>query len=240
MTTHDAEALARAWLSVAIASASDKHRPALSKTVAIEVFPTGVRLVATDSYVLLHSWVPDLSAAEDEPEPFPDESPVGTWVAIDDHGRVKGLMAHVLSLLGEKSPPDDLTIRLGAGLDAFDETLAGMAAPIVTVDLTDHERVTLARYDGAFPNWRKVESAFVAKKTDAIALSADMAGRLSKLGKVHDGKSIGWQWGGALGPAFVRVIEADPPVCGLVMPVRWDFDRDAPREDTEADEGAGE
>src|SRR5687768_16742409 len=115
MTLFDARTLARGWLSVAIASAADKARPVLHRTVSIEAFPEGLRLVATDSFVLLRSWVPNLDHDLD-PEPGLDEAPYATAVAMDPHGRAKGFLAHVLKLASDEVYDDDpLEVRVDLG-----------------------------------------------------------------------------------------------------------------------------
>jgi hypothetical protein len=93
--TFDAALLARAWLSVALASGNDDKLPVLYRTVAVEEFDHGARLVATDGYVLLRCWVPATESDLAE-EPGLDVAPDRTVVAFDPHGRAKGLLAFLL------------------------------------------------------------------------------------------------------------------------------------------------
>lgn len=51
-TRYSGHTLARAWLSVALASSKDTGRPQLDRTVLVEQYREGLRLVATDSHVL--------------------------------------------------------------------------------------------------------------------------------------------------------------------------------------------
>ena len=53
----DAPTLAHAWLAVAQASSTDKDMPYLYRSVTVEEHPNGVRLLATDRFVLLAAWV---------------------------------------------------------------------------------------------------------------------------------------------------------------------------------------
>ena len=48
---------AQAWRSVAIAASDDPDRPALFRATNIELHPDGMRIVATDSYLMLHAWI---------------------------------------------------------------------------------------------------------------------------------------------------------------------------------------
>lgn len=235
MSRYDARYLARGWLSVAIAAAKDKDRPQLNRTMSIERFPRGIRLAATDSYVLLTSWVPEIEYP-DEPEPDLDDAPVATAVAMDPHGRAKGFLAHLLSLA---SGEDAELIEVELGLGVFsneddDPTLGGMEARWVIIDYPDHERLKLSVYEGEFPNWRKAVFGFEAVSTPAMALDPEIIGRLAKLGQVNGGKPIVWHFGGVGCSARVEVGNAEPAVEGLVMPVRWDFDLDRPAEDAAA------
>lgn len=115
MTTFDATLLGKGWLSVAIASSTDKERPVLHRTVYVEHFPEGVRLLATDSYVFLRAWVPELDS-ENEPEPGLDEVPVSTAIAIDPDGRAVGFMRYALKLakkMAQVHEAVDITLSLG-------------------------------------------------------------------------------------------------------------------------------
>lgn len=225
----DARQLARGWLSVALASAKDDDRPALHRTVSIEGFPEGLRLVATDSYVLLRSWVPAIGR-EHDPEPDLDESPAMSAVAMDIHGRARNLLGHLLGLaLADGAPLIEVRITLGVhDQETEAASFEGLEAEWVVLEHPDHERLKLRAYEGEYPNWRKVLSGFDRKRTDAIALNTEIIGRLSKLGKWHGDQPLLWRFGGQDRMALLEVASSEPHVEGAVMPVRWDFDRDAP------------
>jgi hypothetical protein len=234
----DARYIARSWLAVALASSKD-GLPAYDRTVHIEEHLGGVRLVATDTHVLLHSWVPDVNhKLEDEPEL--DEVPAVTATAMDPHGRAKGFLAHALKLAAqaEKDSDDPIDVRLRlrvAGVREEDDRrapgLPGMEALSVVVEMPDIERVVLDSYEGQWPAWRTVLGGFTAVETDVVALNPDVVGRLAKIGKIHDGALLGWRFGGPEKAARLEVLQAEPHVDGIVMPCRWDFDRNAPRVD---------
>ena len=170
MSTFDARHLARAWLAVTLASSSDKARPQLHRTVSIEAFPTGVRLAATDSYVLLRAWVPALDC-DDDPEPDLDEAPLRTAVVMDPHRRAKSFLTHVLKL-ATKAEKDEFapTVEVFLSLHVTDAdlgdpgtaapTFEGMEARYAVLDLYDQERLKLRTYDGAYPSWRGVVDSF--------------------------------------------------------------------------------
>jgi hypothetical protein len=229
--------LARGWLSVAVASAKDEHRGALHRTVSIEAHSDGVRLVATDSIVLLHTWVPNiehpLAVAPDL-----DEAPYVRTVAIDADGRARQFYGYVLSLANraarEDQEPPEVRLQLGVidALAAEDRpTFDGMEARYVVLELPDMERLKLPVYDGNYPDWRKVLPTFEPVATSRVALDPTVIGRLAKLGPYHRGQALGWTFGGENRAAAVQVLESHPFVEGLVMPCRWDFERNEPRPD---------
>lgn len=227
----DALTLARAWLSVAQASGRDADVPLLHRTVALEAHRDGVRLVATDRYVVLHAWVP--SADNDLAEP-PDlsELPESTWVAADPHGRAKGLMAHLLKIHSdEEAKPGIVTVDLG--VRAPDEgpqaTFEGLETVWVVLTYPNHERLRLETIQQDFVSWRHPLASFQPVRTTAIALNPDIVRRLAKLGPLHGNAALRWHFGG---PDKVALIEigaqgvepGDVHVQGGVMPIRWGFD----------------
>lgn len=238
MTTFDGAAIARGWLSVAIASGRDADTPVLDRTVLVEAHPTGVRIVATDKYVLLKAWVPNVKDGF-APEPGLDEVPYATAVAIDKHGRGRGFLGHVLRLAGEAEKNDesgpDVTLNLGVVDLAEDEdrpTFAGMETRYVDLALPGSESLRLPIYESPFPEYRHLLASFKAETTDAVALAPEMAARLGKLGKIHGAAArLGFSWGGTNRPARLDVLDSWPAVDGLVMPCRWDLERDEPAPD---------
>lgn len=232
----DGATLARGWLSVALAS-NKADNAALDRTVYIEQHADGLRLVATDGYMLLRTWVPEVDDLA--PEPAPDEAPIATAIAHDPHGRGRGFLAHIAKLTSD--PDDDaidVKVMLGVveALDPDRPTFEGMEAEWVVLEHADHERIRLESLAGVYPAWRSVTGGFRAQSTDAVALHPDRLAALGKLGKLHRGAPILWHFGGTERAALIEVAESDPHVEGLVMPVRWDLDRDAPADEADPDE----
>lgn len=238
MTTFLAAPLARRWLSVAVASSKDKARPALDRTVYLEQFHEGMRITATDSYLLLTSFVPSIENDGFEPDvPDIDALPYTSAVAMDPHGRARGLLGHALGLVAEAERNDlgeevEMSVRLGV-IDDLDpderDTFAGMDPTWVILELPDRERVKLRTYEGEFPSWRRTLASFKPKRTAGVALSADRMEQLAKLAK-YQAEALRFELGGESNG--VRVTVPDALLEGLVMPVRWDFTSDAPLDDT--------
>lgn len=224
----DAATLARGWLSVALAGGKDGDRPVLDRTVHIEQHAGGLRLVATDTQVLLHAFVPDLDH-ELDPAPGLDEVPIATATARDPYARGRGFLAHVLKLAsGDDAEPIELRVRLNvlAG-ETAQPAFVGMEAHQVVLEYPDVERQTLDVVEGPYPSWRRLLDVRPVP-TDRVALSPDIVGRLAKIGKVQPLARIGWTFAGEQRAARVEFIDSDPFVDGIVMPCRWDFDANAP------------
>lgn len=253
MTMFYAGDLARGWLTVAIASAKDPDRPVLNRTVLIESFREGVRLVATDSMVLMRAWVPNVEH-EREPEPDLDDAPRSSVVVIDGHGRGKSLLAYArgLSDSANRKDEDPVQIRLDVGLtgvilDEDERVLAGLNAGIVTLEVPGRERLKLRTFEGEYVNWRPVVAGFEPEAASVIGLRPDMVDQLAGIGK-HYGAMLAFEPGRG-GTTAVRPAGAYPPVHGLVMAGYTSFglNRDDGEPDGEGDgptltlvQGAGE
>jgi hypothetical protein len=234
--TVDAATLARGWLSVATAAGGTqddaKSRPQLYRTVDIEQHAHGLRLTSTDGYMLLTTWIPERNYELDEPAGL-DELPYATAVAIDEYHRGAGLLAHLLKLTKPDDAPKDLdvTVQLNVPWQADgggDLKLEGLDALAVTVEHPGHERVQLAVYEGGFVRWRTLVLGTRTVRTEAIGLTQTIAQRLAKAAKPHDEVTVIRCWfGGKEKPITVSFGDL-PEITGLVMPVRWDMDRDAP------------
>lgn len=232
----DAPTFARAWLSVAQASSADKDIPTLNKTVAIEEHLHGVRLVATDRFVLLAAWIPNLDTDRDA-EPEVDEAPDRTVVAADGDGRAKSLFGYVLSLASrdEGYSEGDLEVRvqfdarLPAGSDADAEVLEGMEPVYTVLDVPDTEKVWVPVMQADYPDWRPIIYGHISESTDKIEFNPELVERVTKVRKWSFG-SLRWQFGGTQGAALIEFPESDPHVSGVVMPRKW-LEPDEPDED---------
>ena len=117
-STVDAAMLARGWLAVSAVSCTEDERPALDHTVCIEEYhDEGLRLIATDSYRLLVTWVPCLPAIEGDPlaeEPPSARVPHATATAVDQYGRAKSLLVHMAQMAAKDEYKGiEALVRLG-------------------------------------------------------------------------------------------------------------------------------
>lgn len=231
----DAPSFARAWLSVAQASGTDPDVPALDRTVAIEHYPgSGVRLVATDRYMLLTAWIPEMTALYHD-EPALDEAPARTVITKDSDVRGKGLLAYVHKLARRMAkemdcgvqdlPSGKLELRLSFDVrvpveDGADVPLEGLEPRYVVLEIPDVENVYLDVIDTIYPDWRKIQYDKHPQMTDTIALDLERVNDLAGLRQWNLGPII-WTFQGGEACAFVDIKGSEPHISGLVMPVRW-------------------
>lgn len=232
----DARELAIGWLSVAIASGADPKTPELNRTISIEHFDEGVRLIATDRYLLLYAWVPDVLHKADD-EPVLEIGAGRIAIARDLDRRGQSMLAYMLGLANEIEKADTgdplpevvLSLNVVEDDEPEEPVFEGLEAKYVVIDYPGHERVRLDTYDGSYPSWRAITNDFKPVTTKAIALNPDFLARLGKLGKLHGGPLL-WQFGGVDKAAHLEVADSNPRTRGVVMPVRWDFDNTAAAE----------
>lgn len=221
----DAPTLARAWLSVFQASGTEKLVPRLFKTVAIEEYDDGVRLIATDSYtMLLTAWVPELHGRGGVPGIA--ELPTRTVIASDTDGRGRSMLGYLLSLAnrlddeeyveGQVEVDIQFDVRIPAG-QAAQQSLEGMDPTYCVLDSRDVERVYLQVVEATYPDWRMAVDSFTPAPAGKVTVEAVVAERLAKAAK-HSPGPITWQPSGPVGVAHVVFTGSDPQVTGLVLP----------------------
>ena len=223
MNKHRASEFARAWLAVAQASGKDKDLPGFYKTVIVEQFASGVRLVACDGYLLAMSWVP-LWGESAFPPPL-DVAPDRTVLVSDPGGRARSLAGYALSIDSEDDgfgEPLELAydVRVEDGEDASPH-LDGLEPTFVTLELPDRERVYLPVVDADPFGWRRPVGDFTPITTDYIALNPELVERVAKIRKWQD-RPIQWQWAGKEKAGRWEYRDAWPPIEGLIMPMRLD------------------
>lgn len=229
--------LAKGWRSVALATSSDKALPILCG-VLVEQFPDGLRLVATDSYMLLTTWVPNMDAERDfKPEPGMDEKPIHSCIVLDPHGRGKGLLAHAQQLAAN----DEITeIRVDLDVTSVEDTDApgfdGMEPRWCVIEVSERERVKLRLCEGKYPAWRHLLDGMEPIVTERLAMSPDLVACLAKLGKVQPETRLGWTFTGEDRPVHVELVDSHPFVSGIAMPCRWDLASNEPESTNRPDD----
>lgn len=172
MITLSARCLARAWCAVQLASSNDENRPALFRTVHVEVHDIGVRLISTDGYWLAHCWVP---AWDELATISPDQGPAGEGTeaaeldevpnmiatVIDADHRVRDMMRYLIRATGAKGALDQpVTVDFDGRIEHDDTPtlLPEWAERAVVFNLTTGERVVAENFDAEWVSWRTMLS----------------------------------------------------------------------------------
>jgi hypothetical protein len=204
-----AEAFVTAWLNVSAATSRDESRPSLC-SVALEFYDSAnVRLVGTDSYILLSSWV----GTGDDPGWL--TPPARIVAALDDDRRVQALARWLSTHRRAKG----LTVTIAVSNDR------------VSFDIGDQVvRVgrPFAGAYGEFPNWRHMLERHRTEPTETVHVALGLLEVVSKMRTTGPGRSYcdrhqpaRIDLAGRL-HAITVTVPVTPPVQGLVMPVRVD------------------
>lgn len=198
MPRFNAGQLATAWLNVSQAAGQDDNRPIMYRTTLLEIHNTGVRLVATDSLLMLYAWVPYASDDLANP-PAVRTKPTEAHIVMDHDKRMIDLMRFMRREAKEADKNDwdcfvDLSIQKAAdrgGQQVIDSVLA----PFVFRASTDRERLELPTYDAEYADWRSVF------KRDAAAVETIRFGvdQFTRLGRLVDVSMLHLEMAGTLG-----------------------------------------
>lgn len=222
MTRFNAWNLARSWASVALAQSEDDGRPVLYRTTLIETFETGIRLLSTDTFVLLKAWVPNTDHS-DATEPLIEELPDDVAICRDLDHRVLGLMKYTQKITKEDGLDTPITMEFAVGTqDGSDHnTLEGLAASTVHFRITEKydESIETPIFEGVYPNWRPLWDGHKWSPAASIGFGANGILRLGKLSGLWDKAVIQFELGGPVGVAKIKIEgPSDVNVTGLVMP----------------------
>lgn len=237
--TVPARPLAAAWSNVFLATGDDDHKPAFYKTMCVEVHGPGeVRLVATDTHLLLQSWV----SADDVPDPGIDNRPDDDRLLLvaDPDGLAKAFMGHLLKATQGDGDQQwrEVTLRLGSLEDPARPTLMPELDRQGLTLITDDLRVQLPVLEHPFPSWWALwPSPGRRAPAGRCAYNPDLLARFSKF-KDSLGK-LALTFTTAIGPTVVE-IDANPPVSGFLMPIRDEQTEAAPPAGGPDDDGEQE
>jgi hypothetical protein len=223
-----AENFCRAWLSVFTATADDDARPIMHRTIAMEMWPQGIRLTACDSYMIWTSFVPSFGRDIDDAPAFgelPDEEQI--VVACDEDHRTRDLLKFAFKTVTAKdAPPQHLKVSFGpAPLDdgQFPGTEREQVAFSFPADAPVGERVVLRAVEGHYPEWRSLMVAS-PKSTKEIRLNSELLTRVASV-KRYYGDTMHFTFSGAQKAVMVEPVRPaegpiGPSLLGAVMPIR--------------------
>lgn len=230
-----ARAAALAWVNAFLAAGKDESRPALNRTLSIEVFETlrhsGLHLVGCDGTALFRTWVPALPDAE---WPNLDLAPEHRLVVSDIEGFAHGFLKTLLALTGQEGYAGaELTLTLETG-DSVDEPALGEALqPRRLVLEACGQRLDLRLYEGAYPNWRGVDFGInEAERVEGLTFAPRLLGLL---GRFKGPMAVDLAFAGET-RAVRFVARGEAEVRGLLMPMRRPEVRKPESADEEDDE----
>jgi hypothetical protein len=168
-------ALAKAWQAAQIAAADEEGRSILHRSALVEVFwDHGLRLISTDSYILVRAWV-SLDPEGGYLEPPVDEEPDEVFVVSDPDHRGLGLLKYIQKLyrkeLDETAVPM-VTISKRRAVPDDQGVFEGLEAEALHIDWPEHEEVILPILEGEFPVWRHLVNDKMTEATDTISFYA--------------------------------------------------------------------
>lgn len=180
---------ARAYDACAALASDDDSAPEING-VHVELFDKGVRLVATDLYALVTTWVPNLGSPYAE-QPALSEAPNASFTMLDRHAVLAQVSKHARRAAGAiitdakkrkcavELPP--LTMRTGKRATP-QETLDGFAGLIVSLTFDTELSGSSDLYEGKYPDWRAL--ALHPDKSAAVGLlfGAELLSRVSAVG----------------------------------------------------------
>lgn len=230
---YPARLLALAWQATRLAAATEKERPVLYRTTALEVFDgRGIRLTSTNTFALLSTFVPTLENLYDpSATPGLDEAPDGAFVVADVDNRLLGMMRYVsadirriitdadgdntaadyvwLELERRRAVADALTL----GIDVDPMEWVGNYGNAETVAVADMGTV-------AYPDIRPIVLGHQPKQVTTFGLSAVTIDTVTKLAKLL-GTPIACTMSGPDGLIRLAAPEFDAlEVVGGIMPAR--------------------
>jgi len=220
-------AVADAWAPVWCATSDDDARPILHRTLCIEWFEgDGCRLIATNSYVLLTSW---LGVTDHEPEPSLDSKPDLVTIVSDTDKRGLGLIKYAAANAKKDKDSEGNWHRtaLKIGKPRSSTKTPALADELEQQVLTvgyEGETVELPIMEAEYPSWR---SLLIREHTpvDTLTVSSTVMGVLAKTGR-----EFTMRFSGELGGVAIETL-GGTPIRGLYMPMR-------PGESAERDEDA--
>jgi hypothetical protein len=239
----DGPTLARAWLAVMAATGDDRNIGKTYKTIALEQHLRGLRLVASDSRLMLTAYVPDLDHHYDG-TPDPEERAEQVHVVSDRNGRARSLLGHVLALSAETDPeayaPGDIEVRVDfrqehahtRGSGPVQPTLEGMEPDYATLAVPGRERLNIEIVTDSFPDWRRV-ATHASKRSLGALLPPEQLEKLARIRKLARGPveiTMGDK------TALVQYPESDPHIAGVLVladpedPDVYQGDRERPDE----------
>ena len=225
---------AQAWLNASISSSQEDGRPALYRTVRIEIFRRGVQLISCDGTMLFRTWAP-FSDIGNLPAPLPefDEPPEDAVTVLDEERFALGFMR---TLLAATSGENARITELSLSIDPVESEQVALSEEVQEYALTLHalgQQLSCKLFDGQYPDWRGLQFGLPPEElVDGMTLAPRM---FAAVGKLKGVSGVDCEFRGAERAIEWRAVHGSAPCCGLLMPMRRPTDRQKPAK--EEDDG---
>jgi hypothetical protein len=193
---------ARAWEAVIQGSGTNKKNSVTYRTIQLEYFEAdkdghgaGIRLISTDSYLYLRSWVA-IDPDDTSGEPNAVRDPKETLLVIDADHRGLSLLQYAREQLKktwafkakEEQPDVNPTVLLETrSAPREQQVLEGMDLQSLVIDFADHETVALPQLGAEFPSWRRLMPAVGSEAAVGFfRIGTDQLSKITKIGKLFD------------------------------------------------------
>lgn len=223
--TLPARAFGKAWSRVLHAASTDPKDVHYHRTIFVEIFDEGVRLVCTNRYVLLRAWVSTVDADGDpvHPEPDLDAEPRESLFARDVDFRGRGLAKYMADRDLDVDEPGSKQLKVALHVGELEDELQ----PVLGVDLAQHglviaytdERVVIPILEGIVPPpWRALYTGFLPGQVEVMTFSTSLFAIIGRL--TGASRSVQLDTSGPNRPVLFTLLAASPPISGLIAPER--------------------
>lgn len=210
--TVNANIAATAWLNAFLASGQSEDRPALFRTLSVELFDAGVQFIGCDGTILLRTWAP---IGEVTPMPLPEEAPNVAVVVMDVD---KFAVTFVRNLLAVSA--DAMGMELSLAVEAAEDVQAPLGDEFTKRVLTLHafgQQLHCRLLEQEYPNWRGLQYGLEeTERVEGMTLAKKM---FATIGKLRGVDRIDCEFHGEQRKIVVNA-KGVVDVTGFMMPMR--------------------
>lgn len=209
---------ATAWLNAFLAVGQEETRPALYRTLSVEMFDGGTQFIGCDGTVLFRAWSPAKDSEADMPEA--EEVPRRSVVVMDpDHFALAFMRTLASAAKGDGMEFMELGMAIEPAPEP-EEALLGDAFSAEVLTLRAFGQQLHCRlYESTYPDWRALQFGIHRdEQVEGMKLATRM---FATVGKIKGASAIDCTF---LGEAKqIQIHAMDGPltvVRGLLMPMR--------------------
>jgi hypothetical protein len=211
--TVNAGRAATAWLNAFLATSQDEARPALYRTLSVELFEAGAQFVGCDGTMLFRAWVP----GDGQPMPDAAEAPERAVVVMDTDKFALAFMRTLLAAAGDDAGKL-ATLSLAVEPAEGDTPLGEAFQPEILTLRAFGQELHCRLYESSFPDWRGLRFGLDrAEAVDGMTLAVRL---FAAVGKLKGMLGVDCAFIGAERQIVIHAKGAEAEVRGLLMPMR--------------------